>query len=82
MNCYFFDDTKYDFDFIEKIKGKYTDKDAVIFYGSLNNGQRMMRQTNLNPGVFLSVENYECYKYYGYFGDELMHRKLYDDGTE
>lgn len=72
MNCYFFDDTKYDFNFIEKIKEKYSNKDAVIFYGSLNNGQRIMRQTDLNPGVFLSVDNYECYKYYGYFGDELM----------
>lgn len=71
-NCYFFDDSNYDFDLIKNIKNKYTEKDAVIFYGSLQNGQKIYRQTNLNPGVYLTVENYECYKYYGYYGDELM----------
>jgi hypothetical protein len=75
MNCYFFDDSNYNFDLIKKIKDKYTDKDAVIFYGSLNNGQKIMKQTNLNPGVYLTVENYECYKYYGYLGNELLNKE-------
>jgi len=72
MNCYFFDDSDYDFDLIKKLKAKYTDKDPVIFYGSLNNGQKIMKQTNLNPGVYLTVNNYECFNYYGHFGNELM----------
>ena len=72
MECYFFDDSNYDFDLINKLKSKYTDKDATIFYGSLQNGQKIIRQTNLNPGVYLTINNYECFNYYGYFGKELM----------
>lgn len=75
MDCYFFDDSDYDFDFIGEIKRKYSEKDAVIFYGSLQNGRKIYSQTNLFPGVYLNVDNYECYKYYGYYGNELMNEK-------
>lgn len=72
MDCYFFDDSDFDFNLIDKLKSKYTDKDATIFYGSLQNGQKILKQTNLNPGVYLTMNNYECFNYYGRFGKELM----------
>jgi len=75
MNCYFFDDSDYDFNLIDKLKRKYNEKDAVIFYGSLQNGRKIYEQTNLFPGVYLTVDNYECYKYYGYYGNELFNEK-------
>lgn len=75
-NCYLFDDTDpYRFDFDKSIKQKYTEKDCVIFYGSLQRGRQVYSRTNFIPGVFYTVENYECYKYYGYYGDKLLNNR-------
>jgi len=52
-------------------KKHFTDEDIVIFHGSHQHGRRISKLP-VYPGVFLTLENYECYKYYGYFGDHLL----------
>jgi hypothetical protein len=75
-NCYLFDDTDhFKFDFDKHIKHKYTEKDCVIFYGSLQRGRQVYRETNFIPGIFYTVDNYECFKYYGYYGDFLLNKE-------
>ena len=71
--CYMFDDTDYiKFNFDKDIKNKFTNKDCTIFYGSLQRGRELYAKTDFIPGIFLAIDNYECYKYYGYFGFELL----------
>jgi hypothetical protein len=70
MNVYFFDDTK-NHDVQTFVNKKFTDDDIVIFHGSLNHGRRILKQP-VYPGVFLTLDNYECYKYYGQYGDNLL----------
>jgi len=57
---------------LDKFKNRYKDDDCVIFYGSLNFGQRLWRDTNFILGVFLTIKNYECYRYYSYYGDKMV----------
>jgi hypothetical protein len=71
MTAYLFDDTDMNFNFYNYINKKLNDDDIVFFYGSLQNGRKMLK-TKYYPGVYLSLDNYECYKYYGYFGEELL----------
>jgi len=72
QNCYLLDDSHWNFDFDRSIKNRYTEEDCVIFYGSLNLGQQIWRDTNFIPGIFLTVDNYECYKYYSYYGNKMV----------
>lgn len=72
QKCYLLDDSHWNFDFDRSVKNKYKEEDCVIFYGSLNLGQQLWRNTNFIPGIFLTVENYECYKYYSYYGDKMV----------
>lgn len=51
---------------------KFTDDDIVIFHGSLQHGRRVLNSTKQYPGIYLTLENYECYRYYGYYGDHLL----------
>ena len=72
-NCYVFDDTdivKFDFD--RDIKNIFTEKDVVTFHGSFQRGLQIQRYTNLTPGVFITLDNYECFKYYPYYGDYML----------
>jgi len=71
-NCVLLDDTKMNFSFDKEIKNKYSEQDIVLFYGSLQLGQQIWKFTNLIPGIFLTIDNYECYKYYGYYGNNLL----------
>lgn len=71
-NCLVIDDTDWKFDFNKDIKNKFNEKDCVIFYGSLQLGRKIWNQTNFIPGIFLTIDNYECFKYYGYYGDQLV----------
>lgn len=71
-NCLLVDDTDWNFDFNRDIKNKFKEDDCVIFYGSLQRGRQLWRDTNFIPGIFLTIDNYECYKYYGYYGDKLV----------
>jgi hypothetical protein len=70
--CTIIDDTNIFFDFNKKIKDKYTEKECIIFYGSLQLGRQIWEKTNLIPGIFLTIDNYECFKYYGYYGNDLI----------
>jgi len=71
--CYLMDDTDiFKFDMKKYISKNFSDDDIVFFYGSLQKGQYIYRYTKLYPGVFLSLDNYECFKYYGYYGNELV----------
>lgn len=69
-NVFLFDDVKYD-GIEQYIKNKFTEKDIVIFHGSLQHGRRI-KNYNIYPGIYLTLNNYECFKYYGYFGDNLL----------
>jgi len=71
-NCRIVDDTDWKFNFDKDIKSKYSEKDCVLFYGSLQRGRQMWRETNFIPGIFLTIDNYECFKYYGFYGDKLV----------
>lgn len=70
MNVIFFDDAK-GISIVDFIKNKFTDSDIVIFHGSLQHGKRISNMP-IYPGIYLNIDNYECYKYYGYFGDNLL----------
>jgi len=74
-NSYLVDDTHWNFDFEKNIKNNYHQDDCVIFYGSLNLGQKIWNDTNFIPGIFYTKNNYECYRYYGYYGDNMVNDK-------
>lgn len=46
-------------------------KEPFIFYGSLQLGRRI-NKLPYYPSIYLTVDNYETYKYYGYFGNDLL----------
>lgn len=71
-NCLLVDDTNLKFDFDVEIKNKFKKNDCVLFYGSLQRGRQMLRDTPYIPGVFLTIDNYECYRYYKHYGNELV----------
>ena len=72
MNVDLFDDSVSRFDNVQDyVKNKFTENDIVIMHGSLQMGRRILN-TPVYPGVFLTLENYECYNYYGYFGNYLL----------
>jgi len=75
QDCYLLDDSHWNFDFDKSIKKKYNEDNCVIFYGSLNLGQRIWKETNFIPGIYLTRDNYECYKYYSYYGDEMVNSR-------
>lgn len=60
--------------FKEWITEKFTEKDIVIFHGSLQHGKQLSHLP-IYPGTFMTIDNYECYKYYGYYGDNLLNSK-------
>ena len=70
-NVFLFDDTKRDNDIKEYMTKRFTDKDIVIFHGSIQHGRRVAK-TSMYPGIYLTLDNYECFKYYGHFGDYLL----------
>lgn len=68
-DVYFYDDQKRTniFSFLKK----FDENDIIIFHGSLQHGIRL-NTTKYYPGIYLTLENYECSKYYGYFGNYLL----------
>ena len=53
------------------VKSNLLEDDIVIFHCSLQDGSKVLR-TPVYPGVWLTKENYECYKWMGYYGDNLL----------
>jgi hypothetical protein len=45
--------------------------DIVIFHGGLQLGRKMLKY-NVYPSIFLTIENYECFRYYGFYGNHLL----------
>lgn len=66
----FFDDTD-GVQFKDFMVKHFTDEDIVIFHGSLQLG-RQLTHLPYYPGVFMNIDNYECYKYYGHYGESLL----------
>jgi hypothetical protein len=50
---------------------KLIPSNIVIFHGGLQLGRKMLK-LSLYPCTFLTIENYECYKYYGFYGNHLL----------
>jgi hypothetical protein len=50
------------------------DDKCVIFYGSLNLAMMLSRSKDFNPHIFCTFANYECTKYYAYFGKFLLNK--------
>lgn len=71
MNIILFDNMPRFDNIQDYIKNKFTEKDIVIMHGSLQMGKRMLR-TPAYPGVFLELDNYECFNYYGHYGNNLL----------
>lgn len=69
-NVYFYDDICGKI-FKKWVSDKFTQDDIVIFHGSLQHGKQLTHLP-IYPGVFMTIDNYECYKYYGYYGDNLL----------
>lgn len=69
-NVYLYDDLC-NLSFKEYIKTKFTENDIVVFHGSLQHGKQLTHLP-VYPGVFMTIDNYECYKYYGYYGNNLL----------
>lgn len=57
--------------FKEYVQKKFNQDEIYIFHGSLQHG-RQISHLPIYPGVFMTIENYECYNYYGYFGEHLL----------
>lgn len=62
----------YDYNKIVKDLSKIYESQPVIFHGSLQLGRRLHRISKHYPTIYLTLNNYECYKYYGYYGDKLF----------
>jgi len=72
MNVIVHDETASRFEnFTDYVNTKFTTEDIVIMHGSLQMGRKMLR-SKMYPGIFLTLENYECFNYYGYFGKHLL----------
>lgn len=69
-NVHFYDDLCGK-SFKEWISTKFTQDDIVVFHGSLQHGKQLTHLP-IYPGVFMTIDNYECYKYYGRYGDNLL----------
>lgn len=69
-NVFFYDDIC-GLSFREWVSNKFTQDDIVIFHGSLQHGKQLT-YLPIYPGVFMTIDNYECYKYYGYYGENLL----------
>jgi hypothetical protein len=68
---YFFYDNISVMSFEESVTSNFSDKEIIIFHGSLQHGRKISKLP-VYPGVFMTIENYECYNYYGYFGNYLL----------
>ena len=56
-------------------------RDIIMFYGCLQHGITVSKSA-LYPGTFFTPENYECYNYYGLFGDPYVKSYIFNDGPQ
>jgi hypothetical protein len=50
---------------------RFNQEDIIIFHGGLQLGRKISRLP-LYPCTFLNIENYECFRYYGFYGNHLL----------
>lgn len=62
------DKAYWDTDFVDL----FDEKSCVVYYGSLEMGYQVRRKSKWIPGLYSSIENYDCTKYYPLFGDYLL----------
>lgn len=81
-NVLFYDDTVFEnlMDFFNK-KFKWDQNETipnpiVIFHGSLECAKQF-NNLIFYPGAYLTLSNYECFKYYGLFGDNLLNSNYF-----
>lgn len=53
----------------------FADDDCVLCYGSLNLIRQLQRQKPWIPGSFCNLPNFECSKYYAYYGRYLFNHE-------
>lgn len=70
-NTVIFYDDMHSLNFTDFVTRKFNQDIMVIFHGSLQHG-RQIAHLPIYPGIFLTIENYECFNYYGYFGEHLL----------
>ena len=55
-----------------KFLNVFDDDDCVIFYGSLNFAKKIRRNCKWVPGLYHTIENYDCTNYFPYLGEFLF----------
>jgi hypothetical protein len=68
MNVIIYDDVDKS---LSSILNNFKEDDIVICHTSLQDGHKVIK-TPVYPGNFLTPNNYECFNYYGYFGNNLL----------
>lgn len=63
--------TKFGYSYEDYI-GHYKDNDCVVFRGSFQFASVIRRKAKWIPGVYCNLPEFECYKYYPKFGEELL----------
>lgn len=73
-NVFIYDesDSRYCYDFL---RDNFDETDILISHVSLQTGRNILKSEIGYPGIYLTLDNYECYKYYGYYGDHLLNSK-------
>jgi len=56
-------------------KNYYDPSDCVVFYGSLNLGREIQRNTDWIPGSFCNLKNFECVHYYPQLSKFLLNNR-------
>jgi hypothetical protein len=51
---------------------KFSNEDCVIYQGSINLAQQLIKEKHYIPGPWLTATNYECTTYYSYLGKYLF----------
>ncbi len=51
---------------------QYPCEDCVVCYGSLNLMDHLQKNKKWLPGIYMNLPNFECTKYYTYFGKYLL----------
>jgi hypothetical protein len=59
------------FNHVKDIISDFTEDDILMFHGTIQLGRRLLKE-NLYPCVYLTLDNYECHRYYGVYGDLLL----------
>lgn len=81
-NEIYFYERNYEESFADYVKNNFNENDILIFYGSLQHSAQISKLP-VYPSVFITFDNYECYKYYSKFGEYLLNNKYlllgYDD---